>query len=77
MGDIGLLITAVDPGIAQFGIGEGDQLPGIAGVGHDLLVTGHTGVEDHFAEGRRSGAKGFTTQHQAVSQHKKGWLRGG
>ena len=76
MGSISLLIAAVDPGVTQLGVGEGDQLPGIAGVGHDLLVAGHTGVKDHFTQGRCFGAEGFTTQHQAIRQHKEGRLRG-
>ena len=72
MGAIRFLIGGVDPGIAQFGVGEGDQLPGVTRVGHDLLIAGHAGVEHHFSDGRAPGPEGLTAQHGAVGQHQQG-----
>ena len=42
--------------VADVRVGEGDDLAGVAGVGEDLLVAGHGGVEDHLSEGRPGGA---------------------
>ena len=53
-----LLIIRVDSGVSQLGIGERDQLPGIAGIGHHLLVTGHTRVEDHLTDHAAAGTTG-------------------
>ena len=46
---ISFLILGIDTGIAQLGIGEGDQLTRVTGIREHLLVAGHPGVENHFA----------------------------
>jgi hypothetical protein len=41
----GFVILGVHADIADMGEGEGHDLPGIGGVGHDLLIARHRGVE--------------------------------
>ena len=36
--------------IADMGEGEGDDLPRVARIGHDLLIAGHRGVEADLAD---------------------------
>ncbi len=50
-------IFLIGPDIADVGKGERHHLPRVAGVGHDLLITGHRGVEAQFADRRPFGAK--------------------
>ena len=38
------------PVVADHGVGEGDHLAVVGGVGDDLLVAGHAGVEDDLAQ---------------------------
>ena len=47
-------------------IGQGDDLARVRGIGEDLLVTGHGGVEHHFADGEAGRADGFALEHGAV-----------
>ena len=46
---VGLHRLGGDPVVADQRIGEGDDLPRVAGVGDRLLVAGHRGVEDDLA----------------------------
>ena len=60
--------------------GEGDDLSGVAGVGQDLLVTGHARVEDDLAAGERlvasiglaipseNGMYGYLSEHHGFGQ---------
>ena len=52
--------------------GEGDDLPGIGGIGEDFLVAGHGGVEAHLADGVAGGAEADAFQHGAVGEHEQG-----
>jgi hypothetical protein len=57
-----LLIVGVRAHVADVGIGQADDLPGIAGIGENFLVTGEAGVENDFAgtagaSARRAAAK--------------------
>jgi hypothetical protein len=38
------------------GIGEANDLPGIAGIGEHFLISGEAGVENDFAAAARDGA---------------------
>ena len=49
-GTAGLVILVVDAVIADEGIGHHHALSGIGGVGQDLLIAGHRGVEHHLAD---------------------------
>ena len=55
-GPAGLVVLAVDPVIADEGIGHDHALSGVGGVGENLLVAGHGGVEHHLAHPRLGGA---------------------
>ncbi len=46
-----LVVVGRDPVVADVGIGEGDHLPGVGGVGDDLLVAGQDRVEHDLAGG--------------------------
>ena len=50
MGAIRFLVLIIDAGVTQFWIGEGDELPRIAGIGQHFLITSHSSVEDHFTD---------------------------
>ncbi len=51
--------------------GEGDELPGIGGIGEDLLIAGHRGVEADLAHGVAFGAEAKAFQHRAVGEHEE------
>jgi hypothetical protein len=42
-------VLGIGAGVADVGVGEGDDLARVRGIGEDLLVAGHRGVEHHFA----------------------------
>src|SRR4029077_10502072 len=46
---LGLHRVAGDAVVADQRVGEGDDLPGVGGIGDRLLVAGHRGVEDDLA----------------------------
>ena len=50
-----LVVERGDPVVADVGIGERDDLPGVGGIGDDLLVAGHGGVEHDLAGGDTAG----------------------
>ncbi len=50
---VALGVVVVDAVVADVRVGEGDDLPGVRGIGHDLLVAGECGVEHQFAGRRR------------------------
>ena len=45
-----LEVRGIGAGIADVGIGQGDDLAKIGGVVEDFLVAGHGGVENHFTD---------------------------
>ena len=67
-------VLVIDAVAADVRIGQGDDLPAIAGVGQDLLVAGQGGVEHHFADGMAGSAHGVANEMRAVC---KGQQRGG
>ena len=63
--------SAVDAVVADVGVGEGDDLPGVGRVGDDLLVAGEDGVEHDLAGGHpagRLGPDGLALEHRPVGQ---------
>ena len=54
----GLDVLVVDADIADVREGEGDDLPGVGGIGEDLLVAGHGGVEADLADRVRRPRRG-------------------
>ncbi len=61
-------VFAVDAGVADVGIGQGDDLARVAGVGQDFLVAGHGRVEDDFSGGVPFGADRVSEKGGAVGQ---------
>ena len=51
--------------------GEGDELPGIGGIGEDFLIAGHRGVEADLADRVALGAKAEAFEHGAVGEHEE------
>src|ERR687893_722283 len=50
-----LVVVVVRAVVADVGVRERDDLPGVAGVGQHLLVTGEHGVEHHLSPGDAAG----------------------
>jgi hypothetical protein len=71
-----LQIVAIGADIADMGKGESDDLAGITGIGEDLLIAGHGGVEADLAHGRTRGADAAALQHGAVGQHQNAGRNG-
>ena len=67
----GLDVVLVGADIADMGEGEGDDLPGIGGIGEDLLVAGHGGVEAHLAHRMAGRAEAHAFDHGAVGEHEQ------
>ncbi len=53
------------------GIGEADNLAGIAGVGENFLITGEAGIENDFAAAARDGARGTAVKNAPVFQRER------
>ncbi len=47
---LGLHVIAVGAGIADMRVSESDNLAAIGWIRQDFLITGHRGIEDHFAD---------------------------
>jgi hypothetical protein len=63
VGPVGFLVVQIGADVSDVRIGEADDLPGVARVGEDFLVTGKAGIENNFAaaageRARRAPAKG-------------------
>ena len=56
-GTLGLHILLVAPHVADFGHRKGHKLPGVAGIGDDLLIPRHRRIEDHFTRFRPFGTE--------------------
>ena len=64
-------VLVVGADIADMREGEGDELPGIGGIGEDLLIAGHRGVEADFADRLAFRAEAETLQHGAIGKHEE------
>jgi hypothetical protein len=67
----GLDVLVIGADIADMGEGEGDDLAGIGGVGQDLLVAGHGGVEADLAGGVTDGADAAALEARAVREDQR------
>ncbi len=63
-------VEGVDAVVADLRAGHGDDLAAVGGIGEDLLVAGHRGVEDHLAEGSDGSAEGLAEEAAAVFKGK-------
>lgn len=50
MNPVGLHIVAIGTGIANMGVGQGNDLSAIGWVGQNFLITRHCRIEDHLAD---------------------------
>ena len=64
-------VLVVGADIADMREREGDDLPGIGGVGEDFLVAGHGGVEADLADRMAGGAEAEAFEHGAVGEHQE------
>jgi len=69
-------VHKIDPVIADFRVGHGDDLPAVGRVGQDFLVTGHGSVEAHFARGCPAGTEGEAPEYPAILQRQFCSFRG-
>ena len=67
----GLRVLWVDPVVTYLRIGHRDDLAAIGGIGEDLLVAGHTRIEDHFPTVLATSAKTEPSQDGAVLEGKQ------
>ena len=67
-----LLVLRIGPDVADLGIRHADDLAGVGGVGQDLLVAGHPGVEDDFARALALRPERLTTKYGSVGQRQVG-----
>jgi len=56
-------------------IGETDDLPGVARIGENFLVTGERGIENDFAAPARAGAGGASLKYAPVFEREGGFCR--
>ena len=74
-------VLVVGADIADMGEGEGDDLAGVGGVGEDLLVAGHRGVEADLARRVADRADAAAFEAGAVLEDQEGgrrrWLPAG
>ena len=64
-------VFVVGADVADMRKGEGDELPGVGGIGEDLLIAGHRGVEADFADRLAFRAEAKSLQHGAVGKHEE------
>ena len=63
-----LEIRGVGAGVADVGVGQGDDLAEIGGVVEDFLIAGHGGVEDHLAHRLSGNADGAALEDRTILQ---------
>jgi len=66
IGTGGFFIVEIGADIANVGIGQANNLPGVAGIGENFLVTGEAGVENDFAAAARDGAGSAAIKYAPV-----------
>jgi hypothetical protein len=65
-----------DAVVADERVGHGDDLAAVRGVGEDLLITGHGGIEAGFTGGGTGDAEGFTEKMDSVFEGENGFHAG-
>jgi len=75
----GLVVADIGADIAHMREREGDDLPGIGRIGHDLLVAGHRCVEHHLANLGHLGPETAPEDRRPIGQdqNRRGVLRDG
>ena len=70
-----LLVLRVHTDVTDLGVGHGDDLAGIGGIGQDLLIAHHARVETHFADTDSHRTKRPPAVDRAVRQREKRGLQ--
>ncbi len=65
-------VVEIGADIADVRISQADDLPRIAGVGENFLVTGEAGIENDFAAAARDGAGRAAVKNASVFQREDG-----
>ena len=68
----GFFIIGIDADIADMGIGQGDDLPGVGRVGQYFLVAGHGGIEYHLAAHLAVNTNSNTAEYTSVCKRQQG-----
>jgi hypothetical protein len=68
-GPVGLLVLGVRAVVPDERVGHRDDLARVRGVGKDLLVAGHRGIEDDLPEYRSAGTVGLAFEDATVLEH--------
>ena len=66
------LIVKIGAHVSDVRIGKADDLPGVAGIGEDFLITGETGVKNDFAAAAGAGARGAAVKNPPVLECEDG-----
>ena len=66
----GLVVVGVGAVVADFGIGENYDLPGVGGIGEDFLVAGDGGVKNNFPVTFAFCTVAFAAEDPAIFQRK-------
>ena len=73
----GFFIVEVGPNVANVGIREADDLPGIAGIGEYFLIAGKAGIENDFAATADASARRTTVKYSSVLERESRACCGG
>ena len=69
---LGFLIVEIRADVADVGIGEADNLAGIAGIAENFLIAGETGIKNDFAAAPRAGACSAPVKESSVLERENG-----
>ena len=62
----GLGVLRIDPVIPNLRVGHRDDLAAVGGIGDDLLIARHRGVETNFSGGGSSGSEGGSFETASI-----------
>jgi hypothetical protein len=68
----GFFVVEIGPDVADVGIGQANNLSGIAGIGENFLVTGKAGIENNFAAAAGDGAGRAAVKYAPVFERESG-----
>jgi hypothetical protein len=60
------LIIEIGADITDVGIGQADDLPGVAGVGENFLISGEAGIKNDFAATAGASTRGAAVKDSSV-----------
>jgi len=66
------LVVEVRADVADVRIGQANNLPGVAGIGENFLITGEAGIENNFAAPARDGAGSAAVKDAPVFERECG-----